>query len=329
MATTNFTQHNPSAANQETDSAFDGNSLTTGGIGVDAIMPSDWMNKRWYQDSTFVAAFAQMMVNKGYSTSDANISTLVSVLGNLITNNDLKPAQTNVAFSPTPTFDCSLSNGFRIDLTGNVTSSAIINPPAAGTVITFYIVSDSPGNFDFVWPGNIVFARNVKTESQGNLFTQQFISDGTNFFAVETFLIVLEGQVAAAQASANAAAAAAAAAQGTANTAIAEIAALVSNSAQSVVTGSRVFGGTYQNTTSGMMMVSVTGKVGSGGGSMSGLVGPSSPSSVVCTQSRVSAASSNPVYSVCMMFMVPAGYFYSVSNFGLTLDIWTEWNCFV
>lgn len=187
MATTNFVQHNPTAANQEPDAAFDSNSLTTGGIGVDAIMPSDWMNKRWYQDSTMIAALAQMLATKGYSTSDANISTLASVLSNIVTNNDLKPAQITVPYSATPTFDASRANGFRIDLGGNVNGSFIING-TPGQIVTFFIVSRSPGNFSFAWPGNVQNAGNVQTQSIGNLFTQSFITDGGNWFAMENWL---------------------------------------------------------------------------------------------------------------------------------------------
>lgn len=187
MATTNFVQHNPTAANQEPDSSFDSNSLTTGGIGVDAIMPSDWMNKRWYQDSTFIAAFCQMLATKGYTTSDANITTLAATLANVVTNADLKPAQITVPYSATPTFDASKANGFRIDLGGNVNSSSLING-APGQIVTFFIVSGSPGNFSFAWPGNVNNAGNVQTQSIGNLFTQSFITDGGNWFALENWL---------------------------------------------------------------------------------------------------------------------------------------------
>src|SRR5487761_1455215 len=108
----NFLQHNPTAANQEDDSTYAGDSTRTGGIGVDQIMPSPWMNKIWYQSSTFIAAFAGALANKGYNLSDANLSTLEAVLANVLTTADTKPAQITVPFSPTPTFDCSTANGF-------------------------------------------------------------------------------------------------------------------------------------------------------------------------------------------------------------------------
>lgn len=312
MATTNFTQHNPSEANQQDDATFDADSITTGGIGTDDIMPSKWMNKRWYQDSTFITAFAQMLVAKGISTSDANVSTLAAALSVIVINSDLKPAQINVAFSPTPTFDCSLSNGFRIDLSGNVTSSTLTNVPAPGTLITFYIVSGNPGNFSFAWPSTVHFPRNVQNESLGNLFTQQFISDGTNLFPVETFLDVLFGQIATAQGTANTAVANAAAAQGSANTALAEIAALVLGATQGAP--ARAFNNTYQNTSGGIMFISGYGNTaGSSTGQIRCNVGSVSPSSTVFANENTASVSGAPAG---FSFMVPPGFFYSVVTSG-------------
>lgn len=203
MGSSNFLQHNPTAANQEDDATYAGDSTRTGGIGVDQIMPSPWMNKIWYQSSTFIAAFAGALANKGYNLSDANLPTLEAVLANVLTNADTKPAQIVVPFSPTPTFDCSKANGFRIDLTSNVTSSNLINVPVAGTIVTFYIVSTSPGNFSFVWPIHVQNPGNVQNQSNGNLYTESFISDGTNLYPLEgllqifqTYINTLNGQVA-------------------------------------------------------------------------------------------------------------------------------------
>ena len=152
---TNFVQHNPGAANQEPDSAFDSDSLTTGGIGTDAIMPSAWMNKRWDQDSTFVAAFAQALANKGYVVSDANIATLETVLANVLTNADQKTPLVSVTYSPTPVFPASTSNGFEVILAGNVTSSTFDAAPAIGQILTFVIVQNSSAPFTFTPPTSV------------------------------------------------------------------------------------------------------------------------------------------------------------------------------
>lgn len=190
--TSNFLQHNPTAANQEIDSVYVTDSTRQGGISVDQIMSSEWMNKVWYQSSTFIAAFAGALANKGYTLSDANLSTLEAVLANVLTNADTKPIQITVPFSPTPTFDCSQAQGFYFNLTANVTSSTLINVPPSGSIVTFFIVSTNPGNLTFAWPVNIVYPGNVQTESNQNLYTQAFISNGVELYPLEGVLGVLQ-----------------------------------------------------------------------------------------------------------------------------------------
>lgn len=191
---TNFLQHNPTAANQENDAQYNADSLRTGGIGTDAILPSEWLNKIWYQSSTFVAAFTQMMSNKGYTMLDADVNALAAQLANVITNADLKPAQITVASSPNPTFDCSQSNGFRFGLNANVTSSTCINSQI-GQIITFFIVSASPGVFTFAWPSNVQNPPNVQTQSINQLLSYQFISDGNDLWPLSTFLEFLQNEI--------------------------------------------------------------------------------------------------------------------------------------
>ena len=86
--TTNFIQWDPTATNQETDAAYVADAQRSGGA-VTGQFPSATANKLFYQLSTFTTAFAQMMANKGYSTSDANLAALVAVLSNVLTNADL------------------------------------------------------------------------------------------------------------------------------------------------------------------------------------------------------------------------------------------------
>lgn len=75
---TNFIQPNPSAANQQNDATYASDSLTTGGIGVDEILPSAWLNKIWFQSGTFVAAIAAVIAayGPGYTITDTSIATL-------------------------------------------------------------------------------------------------------------------------------------------------------------------------------------------------------------------------------------------------------------
>lgn len=149
----NFTVHNPTNANQQPDGTFAGDSLTTGGIGVDAIMPSAWMNARWYEDSVGFWALAQAMANKGYVINKDNPATLAAVMANIFTNNDVKPPLISVAYSPTPAFFANLANGFDIVLGGNVTGPTLTGQ-SIGQTITF-IITQGATPFSFIPPSNV------------------------------------------------------------------------------------------------------------------------------------------------------------------------------
>lgn len=150
-AATNFLQFNPNQANQETDSTYAADSTRTGGAGTGSVFASALANKGFYQWSTFIAAFCQMLVNKGISTSDANFTQLVAALANVLTTADQKPALLPLTFSPALTFDFSKANGYEVVLGGNVTSSVVENV-APGQIVTFVIVQDSVGGHTFAWP---------------------------------------------------------------------------------------------------------------------------------------------------------------------------------
>jgi hypothetical protein len=89
MGSSNFLQHNPDQANQENDATYLTDVTRTGGIVVGQLLPSPWLNKVWYQSSTFVAAFSDALAAKGYTVSDANRGTLESVLANILTTADM------------------------------------------------------------------------------------------------------------------------------------------------------------------------------------------------------------------------------------------------
>lgn len=234
MATTNLQQWNPTAANQQNDATYAADSQRAGGATDPSVFLSVLANKAFFQWSTYLTALFAAFAAKGFTTSDSNISTLTAQCANFLTSADIKPPQHTVAFSPTPVFDCNLATGFRIDLSGNVTSSTLINMPVAGTIITFFIVSASPGTFDFAWPSNVANPPIVRTQSAGNLLTYEFVSDGSNLYPLSTFVEYVQGLANAAQTSAN--------------TALAEIAALALVWGRFDVTGSRSFGTTYTNT---------------------------------------------------------------------------------
>lgn len=81
----NFVQFDKNAANIKTDAAYAGSTEQLNGF-VTGIASSSTTNKALYQVSTFVAAFAQVLANQGYTVSDSNITSLQTVLSNLCTN---------------------------------------------------------------------------------------------------------------------------------------------------------------------------------------------------------------------------------------------------
>jgi hypothetical protein len=97
MASTNFLPINPNANNQDSDSAYSADGFRQNGGATNAIVPSTFINKAWYQSGNFIYAFALMMVAKGYSPNDGSadpataIANLVGVLTNVICAIDLEP----------------------------------------------------------------------------------------------------------------------------------------------------------------------------------------------------------------------------------------------
>jgi hypothetical protein len=88
---------------------------------------------------------------------------------------------TTVTFSPTPVFDLSLGNGFQITLTGNVTSSSIINLSTG--LYSFLIIQDATGGRPFVWPGNVYGAPLVGSTANKRT-TVLFYCDGTSLYGL-------------------------------------------------------------------------------------------------------------------------------------------------
>ena len=101
MADTNFIEINPSATNTENDSAYQSDGFVLDGAVVNSFFDSATANKFFVQVSRMMAAWAKMMVNKGYSpvdgttpfTANSSFSTavtnLATVLANIVTLADL------------------------------------------------------------------------------------------------------------------------------------------------------------------------------------------------------------------------------------------------
>jgi len=86
-APTNFLQWNPSQINQESDAEYLSETQRTGGA-VTGIFPSELANKMFYQVTTFVAALATALVNKGYEMQDVDLSALITAMANILTKAD-------------------------------------------------------------------------------------------------------------------------------------------------------------------------------------------------------------------------------------------------
>lgn len=153
--TTNLLQFDPPANNSETDAQYQADALRLNGAASGGLLPSPLFNKLMYQVSTFVAGMGQMLGAKGYTTSDANLATLVSVLMHIKTDADFAASMIQVPYASSVTFDAAQSSGFRLLLTGNVSSSTLINT-STGQLLTFVIMQDATGGRTFPWPGTLL-----------------------------------------------------------------------------------------------------------------------------------------------------------------------------
>jgi hypothetical protein len=171
---TNFQQFNPTQSNQETDAAFTADALRSGGVQVNNPLPSPLLNKLWYQLSTFVTAFANMLVSKGYSPMDTSEAALAAVLANVLTNADTQPNILVVAYSPTAVFDRSKGIVFQMSLTGNVTAPTLINVQP-GQFVTFILITDGTAGHSFTFPSQVITPGDLSSMAANTNYIQQFV----------------------------------------------------------------------------------------------------------------------------------------------------------
>ncbi len=96
---------------------------------------------------------------------------------------------TAVSYSSTPqfTFGAGL-NTFKITLTGDVTSSSVVTPPAAGTRATWIVCQDSTGNHAFAWPTGFHGTMTIGLAAS-KCSVQDNIYDGAAYWATSTGVI--------------------------------------------------------------------------------------------------------------------------------------------
>jgi hypothetical protein len=146
----NFLQWNPTASNQENDSAYLADTTRTGGAVNDQYFVSPLGNKLFYQLSTAIAALMGMLAAKGYTVSDASLSTLQSTLACLLTTNDIRGNLQQLSYSVTQNLNESLYLGWQIALAGNTTLTT--TGAVAGDRIALLFVQNATGGYTVTYP---------------------------------------------------------------------------------------------------------------------------------------------------------------------------------
>lgn len=154
--TTNILQWNPNATNQETDTQYAADSQRSGGATNPSVFDATLANKAFYQWSTFLTALFQAFANKGYTTSDSNLSTLTAQCANFLTAADIRSNLVAPPSASTITCDMSKYLGFEITLTGD-TALTVENNQLGDTVI-FLLAQNSTGGYTVTWPSNVLGA---------------------------------------------------------------------------------------------------------------------------------------------------------------------------
>lgn len=177
--TTNFLPINTPQVNIENDATYAADSLTAAGLPVGAIVPSAWLNKAMYQAAMFVAAFCQMMTQKGYSPNDSNQNLLATVLGNVLTRFDIPKPIIQVPFASNVVFDASVATGFDLTLLGDVVGSSLVNTQP-GQMLTFVIAQNASGGHNFIPPFTLFDFTAINTEPNAVTIIAYFVRfDGT------------------------------------------------------------------------------------------------------------------------------------------------------
>lgn len=112
------------------------------------------LNKVWRQATAASKILGDLANSFGQDWLDNGVPA--TLLANLITALKQLSGQTTnvVTFSATPVFDCSKGQKFEITLTGNVTSSTIINV-LPGMSLVFTIKQDGVGSHTFSPPATV------------------------------------------------------------------------------------------------------------------------------------------------------------------------------
>lgn len=169
--------------NADSQVNFQGSGYQTLGFNNGIAQPYQ-ANKIWRQCSMVAAAVANFISNQLTIPviDDGNLAALITNFTNAIISaaQGVSNRLVTVAFSATPVFDASQGNAFEIVLTGNVTSSTLVNV-SPGQRLLFIVKQDGTGGHTFAPPANLPMSTIDTAASIVN--SQSFIVDsGSNVY---------------------------------------------------------------------------------------------------------------------------------------------------
>jgi hypothetical protein len=178
--------------NADSQANFQGSSYQQLGF-VNGIAQPFQFNKILRQTSMVAAAVANFIANQLNIAviDDGNLAGLITNLTSAIKSlvSSATTGVVSVPFSPTPVFDASQGTVFEIVLTGNVTSSTLVNI-TPGQSLKFIIKQDATGGHAFVPPANLPMVRIAS--SGATVSIQEFIVDGGSTVYVTTAMAVTD-----------------------------------------------------------------------------------------------------------------------------------------
>lgn len=177
--TTTALQWNPTQANQESNAAYLADGQRAGGATNPSIFDAVLANKLFNQLSNYIFALFTMYANKGFTTDDSNISTLITQCANFLTTADVKTGLEYVPYSPVLAFDALHYAGFQVTLTGNL--SFTITGASIGDLVTFSFTQDGVGGHTVAYPPNVVGGGAPSTTPNSNS-VQMFRVLNDNFY---------------------------------------------------------------------------------------------------------------------------------------------------
>ncbi len=132
---------------------------------------------QWYPGNSSTADTNLYRGAAGVVKTDYQISAAGGIIGGF----------NSVTFLATPTFDFSKGNTQMMTLTGNVTSSTLVNA-TAGQRLLFIVCQDATGNRTFAWPTQMK-GGGVIGSTASKCSVQEFVWDGSSARAISAVAV--------------------------------------------------------------------------------------------------------------------------------------------